>query len=74
VGLDAFLAKGDPPLVFTLGSLTVYADDGFFAAGAEAWRMIGQRAILLVGDELLSQHRALAGQGVFVAGYLARTN
>jgi UDP:flavonoid glycosyltransferase YjiC (YdhE family) len=67
--VQAFLEAGAPPLVFTLGSMAVYAEDGFYAASAEAARRLGRRAVLLVGDDLLDQHRHLAGDSVLVAGY-----
>lgn len=67
--LQAFLHAGPPPLVFTLGSMAIYAEDGFYAASAAAARRLGRRAVLLVGDDLLAQHRALAGDDVLVAGY-----
>jgi UDP:flavonoid glycosyltransferase YjiC (YdhE family) len=67
--VQAFLEAGPPPLVFTLGSMAVYAEDGFYAASAEAARRLGRRAVLLVGDDLLDQHRHLAGDTVLVAGY-----
>lgn len=67
--LEAFLAAGPPPLVFTLGSMAVYAEDGFYAASAEAARHLGRRAVLLVGDDLLGAHQALAGDDLLVVGY-----
>lgn len=47
--LTAFLAKGPPPLVFTLGSFAVYAPGNFYAEAATAARRLGQRAVLLTG-------------------------
>lgn len=67
--LQAFLAAGPPPLVFTLGSMAVYAEDGFYAASAEAARRLGRRAVLLVGQDLLAQHAGLASADVLVVGY-----
>jgi UDP:flavonoid glycosyltransferase YjiC (YdhE family) len=67
--VEAFLDSGPPPLVFTLGSMAVYAEDGFYAASAEAARRLGRRAVLLVGDDLLARHRHLAGDTVLVDGY-----
>lgn len=48
--LEAFLADGPAPLVFTLGSFAVYAPGNFYAAAAAAARSLGRRAVLLVGD------------------------
>ncbi len=47
--LAAFLDRGEAPLVFTLGSSAVFTADGFYAAAAEAARMLGRRAVLLTG-------------------------
>ncbi|MDB5373652.1 MAG: UDP:flavonoid glycosyltransferase YjiC, YdhE family, partial [Belnapia sp.] len=47
--LAGFLAAGAPPLVFTLGSAAVHAAGGFFPASLEAARLLGRRAILLLG-------------------------
>lgn len=67
--IATFLESGPPPLVFTLGSMAVYAEDGFYAASAEAAGRLGMRAVLLVGDDLLERHLHLAGDTVLVAGY-----
>lgn len=44
--LAAFLAAGDPPIVFTPGSAMQYGDS-FFRAAIAASRQLGRRAILL---------------------------
>lgn len=49
--LDAFLAQGDPPLVFTLGSAAVHIADDFYAESLKAARLLGRRAVLLVGPQ-----------------------
>jgi MGT family glycosyltransferase len=49
--LERFLADGPPPLVFTLGSSAVWVARDFFAESIEAAERLGQRAVLLVGDE-----------------------
>lgn len=67
--LQRFLEAGPPPLVFTLGSMAVYAEDGFYAASAEAARRLGRRAVLLVGEDLLAQHRHLGTDTVLIQGY-----
>jgi rhamnosyltransferase subunit B len=48
--LDAFLSRGEPPIVFTLGSTAVHSAGDFFAVSAEAAGRLGKRAILL-GDD-----------------------
>ncbi len=47
--LTAFLAAGDGPIVFTLGSTAVHNPGDFYDASAEAARLLGRRAVLLVG-------------------------
>lgn len=44
-----FLAAGDPPVVFTLGSSAVGAAGGFYRESLEAVRRLGLRAVLMVG-------------------------
>ena len=44
-----FLAAGDPPLVFTLGSAAVYVAGEFYAESARAAQKLGRRALLLLG-------------------------
>ncbi len=45
----AFAAAGEPPIVFTLGSLAVATAGDFFAASIAAARRVGRRSIVLVG-------------------------
>jgi UDP:flavonoid glycosyltransferase YjiC (YdhE family) len=47
--LENFLASGEPPVVFTLGSSAVQDPGDFYEAGAEAARILGRRAVLLRG-------------------------
>ena len=49
--LARFLDDGPPPIVFTLGSSAVWVARDFFKHSIEAAKRLGQRAILLVGDE-----------------------
>jgi UDP:flavonoid glycosyltransferase YjiC (YdhE family) len=51
IGLDAFVAAGEPPIVFTLGSFAVEASDGFFDQSLRAARALGKRAVLLTGEK-----------------------
>ena len=57
----AFLDEGDPPIVFTAGSAMVHGRE-FFAAAADACRLINRRGILLTryGDQIPSN----LGEGV----------
>jgi rhamnosyltransferase subunit B len=49
--LERFLKAGDPPIVFTLGSSAVLNAGRFYQDSAEAARILGRRAILLVGSD-----------------------
>jgi rhamnosyltransferase subunit B len=48
--LKAFIAAGDPPLVFTLGSFATYAPGKFYRESIAIARHMGMRAILLTGN------------------------
>jgi UDP:flavonoid glycosyltransferase YjiC (YdhE family) len=47
--LEAFLAAGTPPVVFTLGSSAVGAAGSFYAESVTAAHRLGVRAVLLTG-------------------------
>ena len=47
--VEAFLAAGEPPIVFTLGSAAVYVARDFYAESARAAERLGRRALLLLG-------------------------
>ncbi|MBC7898299.1 MAG: glycosyltransferase family 1 protein [Cytophagaceae bacterium] len=47
--VEAFLAAGPPPLLFTLGSSAVLVPGDFWKESIAAVQRLGQRAILLVG-------------------------
>jgi UDP:flavonoid glycosyltransferase YjiC (YdhE family) len=49
--LEHFLDAGDPPIIFTLGSAAVLNSGRFYEESAEAARLLGRRAILLVGSD-----------------------
>ena len=44
-----FLANGEAPIVFTLGSSAVHAADDFYLESARAAEKLGRRALLLLG-------------------------
>ncbi|MBS0335437.1 MAG: glycosyltransferase [Proteobacteria bacterium] len=50
--LDAFLAAGDPPVVFALGSSVVMLAGDFWDKAIDASARLGRRAILLTGTPL----------------------
>jgi MGT family glycosyltransferase len=49
--LEQFLADEPPSVVFTLGTSAVWVARDFFHESIEAAKRLGQRAILLIGDE-----------------------
>jgi MGT family glycosyltransferase len=49
--LAQFLDAGPRPIVFTLGSSAVWVARDFFQESIDAAKRLGQRAVLLIGDE-----------------------
>ena len=49
--LSEFLDNGPPPIVFTLGTSAVWVGRAFYRESIEAAKQLGQRAVLLIGDE-----------------------
>jgi rhamnosyltransferase subunit B len=58
--LEAFLAAGPPPIVFTLGSSAVGAAGRFYHESAEAAARLGVRAVLLTGGFAANQPAAVS--------------
>ncbi len=50
--LEQFVAQGEPPIVFTLGTSVVHHAGPFYALAADAARRLGRRAVLLTGTDL----------------------
>jgi len=49
IELKQFLAKGEPPIVFTLGSAAVMAPGNFYQESIQAAKQLNRRAVLLIG-------------------------
>ena len=49
--LAKFVASGEPPVVFTLGSAAVLAAGDFYDVSAQAAVDLGARAVLLIGSD-----------------------
>jgi UDP:flavonoid glycosyltransferase YjiC (YdhE family) len=49
--IEAFLDRGEPPVLFTLGSTAVQKPGPFYQSAAEALETLGLRGILLIGPE-----------------------
>lgn len=65
--LEGFLAAGDSPIVFTLGSSAVLDPGNFYSESAEAARLLRRRAVLLVGRNPLP---AKLPDGIVAFGYV----
>ena len=48
--VEEFLAAGEPPIVFTLGSAAVFAAENFYPESARATQQLGRPALLLLGN------------------------
>ncbi|MFN7914796.1 MAG: glycosyltransferase [Vicinamibacterales bacterium] len=59
--LEAFLAAGPAPLVFTLGSSVVRVAKDFWRESLDAVRRLGARAVMLAGPEAEHVRAAVAG-------------
>jgi len=66
--LEAFLASGSPPIVFTLGTSAVEAAGTFYDVSAQAVRRLGRRAVLLVGRHAHNRP-AITDDRILVAEY-----
>jgi rhamnosyltransferase subunit B len=68
--MRAFIERGAPPIVYTLGSALVMEPGDFYDVSIAAARRVGRRAVLLVGS---GNTQALAGKGaaqdVHIADY-----
>jgi UDP:flavonoid glycosyltransferase YjiC (YdhE family) len=67
--LADFLAAGPPPVVFTLGSSAVLNAGAFYAESAGAVKMIGCRAVLLVGADPRNRPPRPLGADIIVTEY-----
>jgi UDP:flavonoid glycosyltransferase YjiC (YdhE family) len=67
--LEEFLAAGEPPLVFTLGSAAVLAAGNFYEFSAKAAIKLGVRAVLLIGNDPRNQLRQALPATICVAEY-----
>jgi len=63
--LAQFLASGDPPIVFTLGSTAVHHPGDFYESSVAAARRLGRRAVLLG----VSPQSRFVAQDIFALPY-----
>lgn len=67
--LEEFLAGGEAPVVFTLGSAAVMAAGDFYQISAEAAMKLGIRAVLLIGADERNRPRVALPETICVAEY-----
>jgi UDP:flavonoid glycosyltransferase YjiC (YdhE family) len=64
--VDAFLADGPPPVVFTLGTSAVHAAGTFYEESVQAAVRLGLRAVLLTGGIAQNRPKAVTSKDVLV--------
>jgi rhamnosyltransferase subunit B len=67
--LDQFVAGGEAPLVFTLGSAAVLAAGDFYEVSAQAAVELGMRAVLLIGSDPRNKPKQKLPDSICVAEY-----
>jgi rhamnosyltransferase subunit B len=67
--LEAFLAAGEPPVVFTLGSAAVLAAGDFYEQSARAAIRLGIRAVLLIGADPRNRPQTALPDSICMAEY-----
>lgn len=59
--LERFLADGDAPVLFTLGTAAVHVAGDFYDQAAEACRLLGRRGLFLIGPGRKPPRRVPSG-------------
>jgi rhamnosyltransferase subunit B len=67
--LEKFLAAGEAPVVFTLGSAAVLAAGDFYEQSAKAAKKLGVRAVLLIGSDERNRPKGELPDSICVAEY-----
>jgi len=67
--LEEFVAAGEPPVVFTLGSAAVLAAGDFYEQSARAAMRLGVRAVLLIGNDPRNKPKTPLPGSICVAEY-----
>ena len=67
--LEKFIAEGEPPVVFTLGSAAVLAAGQFYEHSARAAMELGIRAVLLTGTDPRNRPQTKLPDTICVAEY-----
>ena len=67
--IEEFVAGGEPPVVFTLGSAAVLAAGDFYEVSAKAAIEMDVRAVLLIGSDPRNKPKEKLGNSICVAEY-----
>ena len=67
--LEEFMAAGEPPVVFTLGSAAVMSAGKFFEYSARAAMRLGVRGVLLIGADPRNRLKQALPDSICVAEY-----
>jgi UDP:flavonoid glycosyltransferase YjiC (YdhE family) len=67
--LEKFVAGGEAPVVFTLGSAAVLAAGDFYEVSAKAAMELGVRAVLLIGSDKRNEPKQKLPASICVAEY-----
>jgi UDP:flavonoid glycosyltransferase YjiC (YdhE family) len=67
--LEEFVAEGEPPVGFTLGSAAVLAAGDFYEQSARAAMRLGVRAVLLIGNDSRNRPQTALPDSICVAEY-----
>jgi rhamnosyltransferase subunit B len=67
--LEEFLAAGEAPVVFTLGSAAVLAAGQFYEHSAQAAMRLGVRAVLLIGTDPRNRPKAALPESICAVEY-----
>jgi rhamnosyltransferase subunit B len=67
--LEKFVAEGEAPVVFTLGSAAVLAAGDFYEVSAKAAMELGIRAVLLIGSDARNRPAQALPETICVAEY-----
>ena len=67
--LEKFVAAGEPPVVFTLGSAAVLAAGDFYEQSARAAMRLGVRAVLLIGADERNRPQQALPDSICIAEY-----
>jgi len=67
--LEKFLAEGEAPVVFTLGSAAVLAAGDFYEQSARAAMRMGIRAVLLIGNDARNRPQGALPDSICIAEY-----